>query len=76
MTFADGDAGVLVADGDQGGGYALYVDETGELVFVHNGYGLERELRGPLVAAGDHEPRSADPLSRGEPLGPAPGGRR
>ncbi len=55
VTLAEGDAGVLVAHGDQGGGYALYIDDTGELVAVHNGYGLERELRGPVVGAGDHE---------------------
>ena len=55
VTLAEGDAGVLVAHGDQGGGYALYVDDTGELVAADNGYGLERELRGPVVAAGDHQ---------------------
>ncbi len=54
VTLAEGDAGVLVAHGDQGGGYSLYVDDTGELVAAHNGYGLEREVRGPVVAPGDH----------------------
>jgi arylsulfatase len=57
VTLADGDAGMLVAHGDQGGGYALYVDTTSELVAVHNGYGLERELRGPVVPPGDHDLR-------------------
>jgi arylsulfatase len=33
----------------------LYVDTTGELVAAHNGYGLEGEVRGPVVAPGDHE---------------------
>ncbi|MFN7148672.1 MAG: arylsulfatase, partial [Microthrixaceae bacterium] len=55
VTLAQGDHGVLVAHGDQGGGYSLYVDDTGELVAAHNGYGLEREVRGPVVAPGDHE---------------------
>jgi arylsulfatase A-like enzyme len=55
VTLVSGDAGVLVSHGDQGGGYAMYVDSTGELVAVHNGYGLERELRGPVVAPGTHE---------------------
>ncbi len=55
VSTGPGDAGVLVAHGDQGGGYALYLDTTGELVAVHNGYGLERELRGPVVDPGDHE---------------------
>jgi arylsulfatase len=55
VTLGAGDAGMLVAHGDQGGGYALYIDVTGELVAVHNGYGLESELRGPVVAPGDHD---------------------
>lgn len=55
VELAAGDAGMLVSHGDQGGGYAMYVDTTGELVAVHNGYGLERELRGPIVAPGADE---------------------
>ena len=35
VTFASGDEGVLVAHGDQGGGYALEVRD-GCVVFVHN----------------------------------------
>jgi arylsulfatase len=54
VTVGEGDAGVLVAHGDQGGGYSLYIDDTGELVAAHNGYGLEREVRGPVVEPGDH----------------------
>jgi arylsulfatase A-like enzyme len=46
-----GDRGVLVAHGDQGGGYAVYVEDD-ELVFVHNGYGLMRTLSGGGVPAG------------------------
>ncbi len=55
VTLAEGDCGVLVAHGDQGGGYALYLDDTSELVAVHNGYGVVREVRGPVVAPGDHD---------------------
>ncbi len=51
-AFEPGDRGVLVAHGDQGGGYALYVDEGDELVFVHNGYGRVRELRAGRLPAG------------------------
>ena len=54
VTLADGDTGILFAHGDQGGGYSLYVDDTGELVAAHNGYGIEREVRGPVVAPGRH----------------------
>ena len=55
VTLSEGDAGVLVAHGDQGGGYSMYLDDTGELVAVHNGYGLTREVRGPVVGPGPHE---------------------
>ena len=49
LDFARGDRGMLVAHGDQGGGYALYVDDSDELIFVHNGYGRLTEMRcGPL----------------------------
>ncbi len=53
VHLREGDAGVLVAHGDQGGGYSLYVDRTGELVAAHNGYGLERSVRGPVVEPGE-----------------------
>ncbi|MGI9576767.1 MAG: arylsulfatase [Microthrixaceae bacterium] len=55
VTLAEGDSGILFAHGDQGGGYSLYVDDTGELVAAHNGYGLEGEVRGPLLDPGEHE---------------------
>lgn len=55
VTLAQGDRGILVAHGDQGGGYSLYVDDTGELVVAHNGYGLEGEVRGPVVSPGEHQ---------------------
>ena len=49
LTYRTGDVGVLVAHGDQGGGYALYVDAGDQLVFVHNGYGEMTELAcGPV----------------------------
>jgi arylsulfatase len=43
-----GDQGMLLAHGDQGGGYAVYVDDREAqhaLVYVHNGYGDMAELR-------------------------------
>jgi len=51
MTMAPGDAGMLVAHGDQGGGYALYVMDD-RLHWVHNnGHGTVRHLdAGPLAA--------------------------
>jgi len=46
--------GVLVAHGDQGGGYVLYV-EDGELTYVHNEYGCERFVRAGPVPDGARE---------------------
>ncbi len=52
VEYAAGDQGMLVAHGDQGGGYALYVLE-GHLWFVHNdGRGRMRRLDGGPVPAG------------------------
>lgn len=49
LDFVSGDRGMLVSHGDQGGGYAVYIDDDDELVYVHNGYGLITELRcGPV----------------------------
>jgi len=45
------DEGVLVAHGDQGGGYAVYV-EKGELHFAYNHYGEMSLLPGGPLAAG------------------------
>lgn len=59
LRFATGDRGVLFSHGDQGGGYALYVDDEGELVFVHNGYGVMSELRCGLVPDGTEAIRLA-----------------
>jgi arylsulfatase len=45
-----GDNGMLVAHGDQGGGYALCV-EDGSLRYLHNAYGVMTEVdAGPLAA--------------------------
>ncbi len=53
-----GDRGMLLAHGDQGGGYAIYVDDARgghALVYVHNGYGEMSELRAePLPDACRH----------------------
>ncbi|MEM7140868.1 MAG: arylsulfatase [Actinomycetota bacterium] len=38
LEYAAGDGGMLFAHGDQGGGYAMYI-ESGRLVFAFNGYG-------------------------------------
>jgi arylsulfatase A-like enzyme len=52
LDFATGDRGVLVAHGDQGGGYHLRVDDDDRLVFCHNGYGVIRELDAGVVPDG------------------------
>ena len=52
LTFRVGDQGMLVAHGDQGAGYALYVLDD-ELWFVHNdGRGTMRRLSGGPVSDG------------------------
>jgi arylsulfatase len=38
LSYETGDQGMLFAHGDQGGGYAMYI-ENGNLVFAFNGYG-------------------------------------
>jgi arylsulfatase len=52
--LVDGDEGVLLAHGDQGGGYAVYL-EGGELVYAHNAYGTMHELRVARPPAGTRE---------------------
>ncbi|MEO6627396.1 MAG: arylsulfatase, partial [Aquihabitans sp.] len=59
LDFASGDRGMLVSHGDQGGGYAMYIDENDELVYVHNGYGRVTELRCGPVPAGTRTLRLA-----------------
>ncbi len=67
VTIADGDRGVLVAHGDQGGGYVVYVDD-GSLTFLYNdGHGTTTTIDGGPLAAGAHR----IDVSLG-----APGGRR
>jgi arylsulfatase A-like enzyme len=53
LTHAEGDAGVLVAHGDQGGGYALVIENgTFRLVF-NDGRGRTREADGGQVPTGE-----------------------
>lgn len=47
FDYGPGDEGVLVAHGDQGGGYQLRV-EAGELVLAYNAYGLMHHRRTPM----------------------------
>ena len=61
------DEGVLVAHGDQGGGYILWI-EDGELHFAYNEYGRVLEVSAGRVQAGEHVLRVSSPG------GPASGG--
>jgi len=54
LRFADGDRGVLMAHGDQGGGYVLYVDE-GECRLAYNFHGTMTEVRGGPIRPGPQE---------------------
>ena len=55
VEFRSGDHGMLVAHGDQGGGYALYVLDD-ELWFVHNdGRGVLRKASGGHLSTGTRE---------------------
>jgi len=49
-----GQQGTLVAHGDQGGGYGVYVVD-GRVLFVHNGYGDMTEIDGGALSPGAHE---------------------
>jgi arylsulfatase A-like enzyme len=49
-----GDDGMLVAHGDQGGGYALCI-EDGRLRYVHNAFGVMSEIDGGALEPGAHE---------------------
>jgi arylsulfatase len=50
LEHAASDAGVLVAHGDQGGGYSVYI-ESGRLWLAYNEYGELKEVDcGPLLA--------------------------
>jgi arylsulfatase A-like enzyme len=64
LDFGRGDQGYLVAHGDQGAGYGMYVLDD-ELVFAHNdGRGRMRTLSGGLVPSGTRE-IVAELLARG-----------
>jgi len=55
LRFRPGDRGTLLAHGDQGGGYALYVEDD-RLTFVHNdGHGRVRELDAGALPDGCRE---------------------
>ena len=54
LAHRTGDQGVLVAHGDQGGGYLLYV-EGDELHYVHNGYGNITEVGCGPLGPGEHD---------------------
>ncbi|HEX7382451.1 MAG TPA: sulfatase-like hydrolase/transferase [Nevskiaceae bacterium] len=54
--YRTSDIGVLVAHGDQGGGYVLCV-EDGAVTFAYNEYGAMSRLSVPLFAAGNHVAR-------------------
>jgi arylsulfatase len=47
LHWREGDAGVLLAHGDQGGGYQLRI-EDGRLVLAYNQYGAMRHASAPL----------------------------
>jgi arylsulfatase len=51
VDYREGDNGIVLAHGDQGGGYALYV-EDGQLRFVQNLYGEMIELLAGAVPVG------------------------
>lgn len=51
LTYAAGDQGVLVAHGDQGGGYVLYI-EDGRLGLAYNEYGRMHTLDAGAPPAG------------------------
>ncbi|MEI7744629.1 MAG: arylsulfatase [Chloroflexota bacterium] len=53
VSYAAGDAGVLVAHGDQGGGYSVYV-ENGSVHLAYNEYGRLHDVDGGPLAPGDH----------------------
>ena len=55
MSHGADDAGILVAHGDQGGGYVVWVDEAGCHVGHNNGRGRFDVIDGGPVAAGERE---------------------
>lgn len=53
LDHGAGDEGILIAHGDQGGGYSVYV-EDGRLRLAWNEYGALRELDAGPLAPGEH----------------------
>ncbi len=53
LSYAAGDAGILVAHGDQGGGYALYVDGGSYRLVFNDGRGRMHSLDGGPVPVGE-----------------------
>jgi arylsulfatase A-like enzyme len=53
ITLAEGDTGYLVAHGDQGGGYGLYMEQD-ELWWVHNDGRRTRRFSSGLIDPGSH----------------------
>ena len=51
LDYAAGDEGILVAHGDQGGGYSLYV-EDGSVCMAFNGYGVMTVIDGGPLTSG------------------------
>ena len=54
FNYRMGDEGVIYADGDQGGGYLLYV-EGGKIFYEYNAYGPMIKLPGAPIEPGDLE---------------------
>ena len=54
LTYSRGDEGVLVAHGDQGGGYSVYI-EDGHLRFAYNDYGNLHEIDAGALQPGSHD---------------------
>jgi arylsulfatase len=53
VTYSAGDQGVLVAHGDQGGGYNVYI-EDGHLRFAYNDYGNLHDVDAGALKPGSH----------------------
>ena len=51
LDFVTGDEGILVAHGDQGGGYCLFIEKD-RLFYSHNGYGSMTDIDCGLIASG------------------------
>lgn len=86
LDFAPGDQGILVAHGDQGGGYSAWI-ENDRLVVALNEFGTMHHIDAGVVAAGTQQVRieahtEPDRLFRievsidGEPVGAAGGFRQ